>query len=225
MVFRGSKPTSHHRLNATGSRLDRSGSRLIAVGTAPGIAAEQPNPLQLKIAGIESADWNTVDLPIDTHALRQLPMISSAYETSVSPVAGGALVSVTPRVGVDVVEVASAMVLHCRRSSISQPPGSRCSTANVRACRCRDKTCLRRRPARPRSARGPSWVFRPRQRPRWPLRKPRSSCSRTTARCRASTRRCPVRCSRRTTAPRRPTSSIRRGSRRSSTLRSRRIDM
>jgi hypothetical protein len=82
--------------------------RLFALGTAPGIAATDPNPLQVAVAGIDSSDWTTIDLPFDTNAPADVPFVVESLERSMSPVDGGVLVSITPSADVDVVDLADA---------------------------------------------------------------------------------------------------------------------
>jgi len=81
---------------------------LFALGTAPGIAATDPNPLRVAVAGLDSTEWAVSALPIDTRATSDLPFIMNYVQSSVTSVGTGALVSVTPTANVNVEELAKA---------------------------------------------------------------------------------------------------------------------
>jgi len=76
--------------------------RLFAVGTAPGIAATDPNPLQVAVVGVDSTEWTVTDLPFDTNAMTDLPFIVNGVQQSVAPVADGVMITVTPIASVNV---------------------------------------------------------------------------------------------------------------------------
>ena len=38
------------------------------VGTAPGVAASEPNPLLVTLSTDDGATWQQVEMPVDTHA-------------------------------------------------------------------------------------------------------------------------------------------------------------
>lgn len=82
--------------------------RLFAVGTAPGIAKTEPNPLQVAVAGIDSTDWDVTELPFDTNATPNLPFVVNGVERTVAPVDGGVLVAVTASANLNVVELADS---------------------------------------------------------------------------------------------------------------------
>ena len=81
---------------------------LFAVGTAPGIAATEPNPLQVAVAGIDSTDWDVTELPFDTNATADLPFVVNGVERNVAPVDGGVLVAVTAVSNLNIVELADS---------------------------------------------------------------------------------------------------------------------
>jgi hypothetical protein len=81
---------------------------LFTFGTAPGIAATDPNPLQVAVAGVDSADWTVSDLPFDTNAATDLPFVVNGLQRQGAPVDGGVIVAVTPSAGLDAVELADA---------------------------------------------------------------------------------------------------------------------
>jgi hypothetical protein len=82
--------------------------RLFAVGTAPGIAATEPNPLQVAVAGIDSTDWAVSELPFDTNGAADLPFVVNGLERNVAPADDGVIVAVTARSNLNVVELADA---------------------------------------------------------------------------------------------------------------------
>ncbi|MGB0112331.1 MAG: hypothetical protein WBP59_03850 [Ilumatobacteraceae bacterium] len=86
-----------------------SGGNLFALGTAPGIAATEPSPLQVAVAGFDTTQWSTVDLPVDTNDIGSLPYAQVSYGRSMFPLDdGGVLVGVTPTANVNLVELAEA---------------------------------------------------------------------------------------------------------------------
>ncbi len=85
-----------------------SGGHLFALGTAPGIAATEPNPLQVAVAGIDSTEWTVSELPFDTNSLPELPFVVHGVEQQLGPVDGGVVVAVTPSANLNAVELAEA---------------------------------------------------------------------------------------------------------------------
>lgn len=78
---------------------------VFAVGTAPGVAENTENPL---LVGVSSSDaaaddaWTMAELPIDTNAYDSLPMAWTGLDIGRIALDDRLLVSVTPRVEVDV---------------------------------------------------------------------------------------------------------------------------
>lgn len=72
------------------------GASVYAVGTAPGIAASDPNPFVLASSDDRGVTWDQITLPVDTNAGRELPLVRgvSAGATPI-PIEGGTLVIVT----------------------------------------------------------------------------------------------------------------------------------
>ena len=63
------------------------------VGTAPGIAADRPNPLLLGVSHDDGANWDQIELPVDTNAGHDLPFITEVGASAVVyPIDGGAVV-------------------------------------------------------------------------------------------------------------------------------------
>lgn len=70
-----------------------SGDLVYVVGTAPGVAADQPNPLMVAISGDDGATWEQIELPVDTNVTTDLPMTRRAGgSASQVPIDGGVLV-------------------------------------------------------------------------------------------------------------------------------------
>ncbi len=82
------------------------GGHMFALGTAPGLATSEPNPLTVAVAGLDSTDWTRVELPIDTNAQASLPFVEVNIGRQLNAVADGVIAAVTPGVGVNVAEVA-----------------------------------------------------------------------------------------------------------------------
>ena len=82
------------------------GGHMFALGTAPGVATSEPNPLTVAVAGLDSTDWTRVELPIDTNAQASLPFVEVNIGRQLNAVADGVIAAVTPGVGVNVAEVA-----------------------------------------------------------------------------------------------------------------------
>ena len=82
------------------------GGHMFALGTAPGVATSEPNPLIVAVAGLDSTDWTRVELPIDTNAQAALPFAEVSINRQLIPVADDVIAAVTPGVDVDVAEVA-----------------------------------------------------------------------------------------------------------------------
>ena len=79
------------------------GSRIYSVGTAPGIAATDPNPLLVATSVDAGSTWTTIELPIDSNANADLPFVRRAYATGqAAPISGGLLVAVKDVVEIDV---------------------------------------------------------------------------------------------------------------------------
>jgi hypothetical protein len=69
------------------------GDSVYAVGTAPGIAGTQPNPLMLGVSHDEGATWDQIELPVDTNAGHDLPFVRGIGSTAmVYPLDDGAVV-------------------------------------------------------------------------------------------------------------------------------------
>ena len=78
------------------------GNRIYSVGTAPNIAATDPNPLLFASSGDAGSTWSTITLPIDSNADADLPYVRSAHATAhAAPIIGGVLVSVNHFVDLD----------------------------------------------------------------------------------------------------------------------------
>lgn len=77
------------------------GSSLYVVGTAPGVAATEPNPLVLATS-VDGDTWDQISLPVDVNADRDLPMVVgvSAYGT-VSPYEDGLFVITQRSINLD----------------------------------------------------------------------------------------------------------------------------
>jgi hypothetical protein len=64
-----------------------------AVGTAPGIAATESNPLMLGISHDAGATWDRIELPVDTNAGHDLPYVKEVGSSATAyPIEGGAVV-------------------------------------------------------------------------------------------------------------------------------------
>lgn len=84
------------------------GSTMYNVGTAPGIAATEPNPLVVASSGDDGITWDQVELPIDTNAWRELPFVQEqggVYAYAV-PVDAGVVVIASTSANVDYAELA-----------------------------------------------------------------------------------------------------------------------
>ena len=63
------------------------------VGTAPGIAADRPNPLLLGVSHDDGETWDQIELPVDTNAGHDLPFITEVGASAVVyPIEDGAVV-------------------------------------------------------------------------------------------------------------------------------------
>jgi hypothetical protein len=70
-----------------------SSDSVYAVGTAPGIAKNQPNPLLFGVSHDEGVTWDQIGLPVDTNAGHDLPFIKEVgASATVYPIEGGAVV-------------------------------------------------------------------------------------------------------------------------------------
>jgi hypothetical protein len=79
------------------------GSRIYSVGTAPGIAATDSNPLLVASSVDAGSTWSTIELPIDSNANADLPYVRRAYATGqAAPIRSGVLVAVNEIVELDV---------------------------------------------------------------------------------------------------------------------------
>jgi hypothetical protein len=66
-----------------------------AVGTAPGITANQPNPLLFGVSHDEGVTWDQIELPVDTNAGHDQPFIKEVGSSATVypiPIEGGAVV-------------------------------------------------------------------------------------------------------------------------------------
>lgn len=77
------------------------GNSIYRVGTAAGVAADAANPMLVEVSDDRGASWNTVELPLDTHALRSLPFVVPSFVTNAVTTDAGVLVAVTGRVDWD----------------------------------------------------------------------------------------------------------------------------
>lgn len=86
---------------------------IYSVGTAPGIAVNDPNPLQVAVNGFDGTDddWRSIDLPIDAHEFADLPMAFSSLAVSRVPLDDRLLVVATPQIYPDYEEVARSQGL------------------------------------------------------------------------------------------------------------------
>jgi hypothetical protein len=82
------------------------GSHVFTVGTASGVAVDQPNPLQVAFSDGTTRDWTTVDLPIDDNLYRQIPELVATTDATAVPITNGVLVAVTPNGYIDPSKVA-----------------------------------------------------------------------------------------------------------------------
>jgi hypothetical protein len=81
------------------------GSHVFAVGTAPGVAADEANPLQVAFSDGATTDWTKVDLPVNDNKYRGIPDVVAATNAMGVPIPNGILVAVTPSVWVDMTKV------------------------------------------------------------------------------------------------------------------------
>jgi hypothetical protein len=64
-----------------------------AVGTAPGIAGSQPNPLLFGVSHDEGVTWDQIELPVDTNAGHDMPFVQKVTSSAaVYPLENGAAV-------------------------------------------------------------------------------------------------------------------------------------
>jgi hypothetical protein len=78
------------------------GSHVYAFGTAPGVAATEPNPLLASISDDGGTTWDQVTLPVDTNRLRNLPGVNSVgTQGTVARTEAGTLIAVTTYAGTD----------------------------------------------------------------------------------------------------------------------------
>jgi hypothetical protein len=78
------------------------GSHVYAFGTAPGVAATEPNPLLASISVDGGTTWDQVTLPVDTNRLRNLPGVNSVgTQGTVARTEAGTLIAVTTYAGTD----------------------------------------------------------------------------------------------------------------------------
>lgn len=83
------------------------GSSLYNVGTAPGIAAGEPNPLRLAASVDGGVSWQETELPLDTNEGRDLPLVLGASVYGIPmPIDGGVFVLVNHSLGLDWEELA-----------------------------------------------------------------------------------------------------------------------
>jgi hypothetical protein len=69
------------------------GDSVYAVGTAPGIAGSQANPLRFGVSHDDGATWDQIELPVDTNAGHDLPFVKHVSSTAtVYPLDQGAVV-------------------------------------------------------------------------------------------------------------------------------------
>ena len=80
--------------------------RIFAVGTAPGVARSEPNPLQLAIHDGES--WTMIELPLDDNATRSLPMGETFRNNSIVRDGDNILVASNIEILIDWGQVAAA---------------------------------------------------------------------------------------------------------------------
>jgi hypothetical protein len=76
------------------------GDSIYAIGTAPGIAATEPNPLRAVVSTDRGATWNTFVLPVDA-AAPDPPMLATGVAASALPIEAGVAVIVDEYVGID----------------------------------------------------------------------------------------------------------------------------
>ncbi len=90
------------------------GDGVFAVGTAPGIAQSEPNPLQVATSTLGSDEWEIVELPIDTHEFRDLAMAYTGLQIEPIPLDDQLMIAVSFRSAPDVEAAAQELGLDPR---------------------------------------------------------------------------------------------------------------
>lgn len=84
-----------------GSRLFAEGDAIYRVGTAPGVAADDPNPMLVEYSPDRGATWSTIELPVDTHEARSLPYVDSTDGLELVSTDAGPVVLIQRWTGLD----------------------------------------------------------------------------------------------------------------------------
>lgn len=89
------------------------GDDVFSVGTAPGVAVGDPNPLQVAVNAVSGSDaeWRSVDLPLDTNEFLAVPMAYGSLEVARIELDDRLLVAATPRLSPDYEAVARSQGL------------------------------------------------------------------------------------------------------------------
>ncbi|MEO1056924.1 MAG: hypothetical protein AAFY28_08430, partial [Actinomycetota bacterium] len=118
------------------------GGDLFAVGTAPGVAATEANPLQVATHSGDGTDWSTVDLPIDANRYRDVPMANAGLRVERVAVGDALLVATTPQIYLDYGAIAGHLGIDIELLRIQQETDTGIVVADVDCVAASDESVV-----------------------------------------------------------------------------------